>query len=69
MEKTRLSSKGQIVLPASIRAARDYKPGDEFVVEESPRGILLRPVKLFPPSRLQDVLGLLRPAKRRRARS
>jgi len=29
MEKTRLSSKGQIVLPTAIPAARKWKPGQE----------------------------------------
>src|SRR5581483_11816274 len=44
MEITKLSTKGQIILPASIRAARDFQPGDEFAVEASARGIFLRPL-------------------------
>ncbi len=43
METTKLSSKGQIVLPKAIRQSRRWPPGTEFLVENTPRGILLRP--------------------------
>ena len=35
METTRLSTKGQIVLPKTIRASRAWGPGTEFTVEEA----------------------------------
>jgi AbrB family looped-hinge helix DNA binding protein len=58
MEKTRLSSKGQVVLPKSIRDAHRLEPGAEFAVEDRPEGILLRPlVRPFAPTRVEDVLG------------
>ena len=38
MESTRLSSKGQIVLPKGIRNARGWAPGTEFIVEEALAG-------------------------------
>jgi len=38
-----LSTKGQIVLPKSLRAAHRWKPGTEFVVEDRDDGILLKP--------------------------
>jgi AbrB family looped-hinge helix DNA binding protein len=60
METTRLSTKGQIILPKAIRASRDWRPGMEFTVEETGEGILLRPVAQFPPSRLEDIAGCLR---------
>ncbi len=47
METTKLSSKGQIVLPKAIRQSRRWPPGTEFLVENTPRGILLRPRKPF----------------------
>lgn len=59
METTRLSTKGQVILPKSVRDARALKPGTEFTVEDRPDGILLRPMKRFPPSRLEDVVGCL----------
>src|SRR5580658_3848144 len=34
METTRLSTKGQIVLPKALRTSRAWKPGTEFIVEE-----------------------------------
>ena len=57
METTRLSSKGQVVLPSSVRSARRWKPGLELAVENRPEGVLLRPLKPFPQSRLEDVVG------------
>jgi AbrB family looped-hinge helix DNA binding protein len=47
METTRLSTKGQIVLPRSIRASRAWEPGTEFTVEETREGILLKPKSAF----------------------
>ena len=43
MEKTRLSSKGQLVLPKALRDARNWGEGTEFVVESVADGVLLRP--------------------------
>lgn len=40
---TKLSTKGQVVLPKSIRAAHRWRPGTEFTVEEHGEGILLKP--------------------------
>jgi AbrB family looped-hinge helix DNA binding protein len=64
METTRLSTKGQVILPQAIRVARSWGPGTEFIVEETPDGVLLRPAALFLESRLEDVAGCL-PAGRR----
>ena len=60
MEITRLSTKGQIVLPKSIRTPRSWEPGTEFTVEETPDGILLRPAGYFPATDLNEVAGCLR---------
>ena len=60
METTRLSSKGQVVLPKPIRDARRWRSGTEFIVEATAEGVLLRPAKPFAPSRLEDVAGSLR---------
>jgi len=57
METTRLSSKGQVILPKSIRSAHHWEPGVEFVVEDMANGVLLRPVKPFQQTRLEDVIG------------
>ena len=60
METTRLSTKGQIVLPKDIRTARAWGPGTEFIVEERAEGILLRPSERFPETSLDQVAGSLR---------
>ncbi len=57
MDTTRLSSKGQVVLPKHIRAAHRWQPGVEFSVEDTGEGVYLRPLKPFEPTRLEDVLG------------
>lgn len=57
MNTTRLSSKGQLVLPKAIREADDWTEGTEFVVERVPEGVLLRPVRSLPATRLEDVIG------------
>jgi len=59
-ETTKLSTKGQVILPKTIRDAHGWIPGTEFAVEEAPEGITLRPLKPSPPSRLEDVAGCLR---------
>ena len=47
METTRLSTKGQIILPKGIRVSNAWGPGTEFTVEEAGGGILLRPAARF----------------------
>ena len=59
METTRLSTKGQIILPKRIRLSRSWEPGTEFTVEETQEGVLLRPAKRFPPTTLAQVAGCL----------
>jgi len=60
MQITKLSSKGQIVLPKSIRDARHWRPGTKLVVEEVPEGVLLRHVKPFAPTTFDQVEGCLK---------
>ena len=59
METTRLSTKGQIILPKAIRETRAWGPGTEFVVEEAGDGVFLRPVPQFQRTKLEDVVGCL----------
>ena len=60
MVTTRLSTKGQIILPKGIRVSRAWGPGTEFTVEEAGNGILLRPAARFPEAGLDEVAGCLR---------
>lgn len=59
MYVVKLSSKGQLVIPAPVRAAHRWRDGDEFVVEEVDHGLLLKPRKPFAATRLEDVAGSL----------
>ena len=58
METTRLSSKGQLVLPKAIRDADNWSEGTEFLVERVAEGVLLRPLRPVPATRLEDVIGI-----------
>lgn len=60
METARLSSKGQVVVPKSVREARHWQPGTEFSVEDVSGGILLRPLRSFPPTSIAEVFGCLK---------
>ena len=64
MQTTRLSTKGQIVLPKSIRISRAWGPGTEFTMEETGDGILLRPAGRFPKANLEEVAGCLRSGRK-----
>ncbi len=60
METTRLSTKGQLVLPKGLREARGWGPGTEFTVRETDAGVLLRPVLSVPETTIDEVVGCLR---------
>jgi len=62
--KTRLSSKGQVVLPKAIRDKRGWGPGAELIVEERPEGVLLRRAAKAEATRVEDVFGRLGPVDR-----
>ena len=64
MDNTRLSTKGQIILPKTIRTSRAWVPGTEFTVEETGDGVLLRPAGRFPETSLDQVAGCLRPQRK-----
>jgi AbrB family looped-hinge helix DNA binding protein len=60
MPTTRLSTKGQLILPKEIRTSRAWGPGTEFIIEETKEGILLRPSSRFPRTTIDDVVGCLK---------
>ena len=59
MEKTRLSNKGQIVIPKQVRAAHGWEPGLEFAVEDMGDSIKLKPIKPYAETKIGDVLGCI----------
>lgn len=59
METTRLSSKGQAILPKSIRITPRWEPGVELSVEDVAEGVLLRPIKFQQTTRLEKVVSCI----------
>lgn len=59
MPTTRLSSKGQVVIPKSVREAHDWAPGQEFEIVETNGSVILRPKKPFPETTIDEVAGCL----------
>ncbi|MBI1821629.1 MAG: AbrB/MazE/SpoVT family DNA-binding domain-containing protein [Nitrospirae bacterium] len=57
MKTTKLSSKGQVILPKSVRVAHHWEPGVKLAVEDREDGVLLRPVKPFKTTTLKEVMG------------
>jgi AbrB family looped-hinge helix DNA binding protein len=55
--RTRISSKGQIVLPAELRSEDGIEPGQEFEVERVDRGEYL--LRRLETSRNKDLVALL----------
>jgi len=57
METTKLSSKGQVVLPKSVRDEHGWAPGTEFEVESTSDGVRLRAKAPFVRTELDAVFG------------
>lgn len=59
MESTKLSSKGQVIIPKHIRSSYHWETGQELIVIDTGSGILLKPKESFSKSKLSDVAGCL----------
>lgn len=57
---TRLSSKGQVIIPKSVRENWHWNEGQEFFVENIEEGILLKPKNPFNQTSLLEVVGCLK---------
>ena len=56
---TKLSSKGQVIIPKSIRNTLEWEPGQELLAMETPDGVLLKPKSPFKETSLEEVGGCL----------
>lgn len=57
---TTVSTKGQVILPKSIRDQLHWGAGTRLAVEQTAEGVLLRPMRaIFTPTRPEDVFGSL----------
>lgn len=59
VQTTVVSTKGQVILPKSLRDKRDWKPGTRLIVEETADGLTLKRAPAFAPTRMEDVFGSL----------
>lgn len=56
---TRVSTKGQVILPKAIREQRRWEAGTRLVVEDTDDGVLLKAAPLFAPADVEGVFGSL----------
>jgi AbrB family looped-hinge helix DNA binding protein len=59
METTKLSSKGQVIIPKPFRTAHHWEPGQELVVIDTGDGVLLKPKTPFQETKIDDVASCL----------
>lgn len=59
IETTKLSSKGQVIIPKAFRSAHHWEAGLELIVIDTEDGILLKPKTPFEASTLNEVAGCL----------
>ncbi len=59
MNTTKLSSKGQVIIPKSLRTAHHWEAGQELVVVDVGDGILLKPKTPFPETEINDAASCL----------
>lgn len=59
MPTTKLSSKGQVIIPKEIRAHHHWEPGQELQAINTDDGVLLTPASPFPETSLREVASCL----------
>lgn len=59
LKQTKLSSKGQVVIPKSLRQKMKWTTGQSLSLVETSKGILLKPNFGIPKTKLEDVAGCL----------
>lgn len=60
METTRLSSKGQVVLPKSIREELDWPIGADLTVERYEDGVVLKRKTSIRPTSVDEIIGMFK---------
>ena len=57
---TVVSTKGQVILPKALRDQNNWGPGTRLLVEQTEQGLLLRKAPHLKPTRIEDVIGMLK---------
>jgi AbrB family looped-hinge helix DNA binding protein len=60
LARTKLSSKGQVIIPKALRTALGLEAGMEFLVERQGGDVVLRPRTPFPPTTVEQAFGFLK---------
>ena len=60
MQSTKLSSKGQVIIPKTFRSAYHWEAGQELIVIDTGDGLLLKSKTPFAESDLNEVAGCLK---------
>ena len=55
MPTVKLSSKGQFILPKSIRDRHHWEAGTEFSLIDRGSELVIKPTRIFPPAELEPV--------------
>jgi AbrB family looped-hinge helix DNA binding protein len=55
--RTRLSTKGQLIIPKALRDRHGWAAGTELVVEDRVDGVIVRLAKSLPPTDFEDLVG------------
>lgn len=56
---TTVSTKGQVILPKSIRQSKHWDAGTRLIVEDTPDGVILRKAPAFAPTTPDTVFSIL----------
>lgn len=67
METTKLSSKGQVIIPKAFRDHQKWPVGLELVVTEVGDGVLIKPKAVFAATTLSEVAACLAPTGKRKS--
>jgi AbrB family looped-hinge helix DNA binding protein len=59
MQTTKLSSKGQVIIPKVLRSRYNWNTGQQLSVIDTGDGVLLRPAHSFKKTKLEQVAGIL----------
>ena len=60
MNTTKLSSKGQVIIPKPIRTAHHWESGQDLIVIDTGDGVLLKPKMPFKETTIEDVASCLK---------
>jgi AbrB family looped-hinge helix DNA binding protein len=55
--RTRLSTKGQLIIPKAIRERHGWSPGDELILDDRGDAVVIRLARSGPETSFEDLVG------------